>query len=185
MTDIQRSQLGPATHLRLVAPDDAATLARLFTDSWDHLRPFQPSREPAFFTEPGQRQRIESALAAADSGASVPFLIESGAGEIVGELTLSGITYGAFRSCAMGYWIRSDRLRHGHASAAVELALTHAFDTLHLHRVQAETLPENLASQAILDHAGFTSIGVAPDFLRINGAWRDHILFQRLNAEAD
>lgn len=169
------------TTLRLVAPEDAAALARIFKNSWEHLKPFQPARDPEFFTEAGQRQRIETALTGKAAGTSAPFVIVAGENEIVGELTPSGITYGAFRSCAMGYWVRADRLRRGHASAAVRLAISHAFDVLGLHRVQAEALPENVASQAILDHTGFTRIGLAPDYLRINGRWRDHILFQLLN----
>lgn len=173
------------TTLRLVEPKDAAALALVFENSWEHLKPFQPARDPEFFTEAGQHQRIETALADTAAGTSVPFVIEAGENEIVGELTLSGITYGAFRSCAMGYWVSADHLRRGHASAAVRLAVSHAFDVLGLHRVQAETLPENAASQAILDHTGFTRIGLAPDYLRIGGRWRDHVLYQLLNPGSD
>ncbi|MGZ4547737.1 MAG: GNAT family N-acetyltransferase, partial [Blastococcus sp.] len=49
-----------------------------------------------------------------------------------------------------------------------------------LHRVEAATLVDNLASQAVLRHTGFTLIGHAPGYLRIAGGWRDHMLFQCL-----
>ena len=55
-----------------------------------------------------------------------------------------------------------------------------AFGPLGLHRVEAGTLVDNGASQRVLEKNGFERIGVAPSYLRIAGAWRDHILFQRL-----
>ncbi|MFJ4296180.1 GNAT family N-acetyltransferase [Curtobacterium sp. NPDC089689] len=80
----------------------------------------------------------------------------------------------------MGYWVRGDRLRRGHATTAVRLAVAHAFGRLGLHRVQAETLPENVASQRVLERNGFVRFGTAPEYLRIAGEWRDHVMFQVL-----
>jgi [ribosomal protein S5]-alanine N-acetyltransferase len=54
-----------------------------------------------------------------------------------------------------------------------------AFEELELHRVEAGTLVDNVASQRVLEKNGFTRIGLARRYLRIAGAWRDHILFQR------
>jgi len=168
------------TRLRLIRVDDAATLAAVVTASADHLRPWEPTRSPSYFTEAGQHDVIVQALAAERAGTSVPFVIESVDGELLGRITLSGITRGALQSCAMGYWIRADRVRQGHASRAVRAAAAHAFDVLRLHRVQAETLPENVGSQRALQAAGFTRYGLAPEYLRIAGAWRDHVMFQLL-----
>lgn len=60
-----------------------------------------------------------------------------------------------------------------------------AFDELGLHRVQAETLVYNAASQAVLSRNGFDWIGMAPEYLKIAGRWQDHILFQRLSDDLD
>ena len=49
--------------------------------------------------------------------------------------------------------------------------------------MQGETLPENRASQVVLERNGFERIGFAPRFLRIAGQWRDHVLYQRVNDE--
>ncbi len=170
------------TSLRLVEPGDAAALAAIVTANADHLRPWEPVRAPAWFTEAGQHDGIVHALTAARAGTTVPFVIES-EGEIVGRITLSGITRGALQSCAMGYWVRGDRVRRGHATEAVRLAKAHAFDRLGLHRVQAETLPENATSQRVLERNGFVRFGLAPEYLRIAGVWRDHVMFQALAPE--
>lgn len=169
------------TCLRLVSLDDAAELSELVRANAAHLRPWEPAREEEFYTEKRQLELATLALKDYEAGTSVPFVIESSRAEILGRLTLSGVTRGALQSCALSYWIRADRLREGHASRAVLEAIAVAFKTLGLHRMQAETLPENLASQEVLKRAGFTLFGVAPKYLRINGEWRDHFMFQLLN----
>ena len=177
------SASAPGTRLRPIELGDARVLAQVVAASADHLRPWEPTRPPAYFTEAGQRVAVGSALAAAASGASAPFVIESDDGELLGRLTLSGITRGALQSCAMGYWVRGDRVGRGHATRAVAAALEHAFGRLSLHRVQAETLPENAASQRVLERNGFVRFGYAPQYLRIAGEWRDHVVFQVLAPE--
>ncbi len=59
-----------------------------------------------------------------------------------------------------------------------------AFRELGLHRVQAETLPENTASQRALERNGFARYGFAPKYIRIAGEWRDHVMFQVLAPDA-
>ena len=175
-----RRIMSTATRLRLVELADAAELAAIVTASADHLRPFEPTRPAAYFTEAGQRTIIGGLLAAAQTGGSVPFVIVGADDELLGRITLSGVTRGALQSCALGYWIRADRTREGHATRAVGWAVRHAFEELRLHRVQAETLPENTASQRALERNGFTRYGLAPQYLEIAGAWRDHVMFQLL-----
>ena len=34
---------------------------------------------------------------------------------------------------------------------------------------------------ALIQRLGFTRIGLAPQYLMIDGDWRDHVLWQRLN----
>jgi ribosomal-protein-alanine N-acetyltransferase len=172
--------MSTVTRLRRIELSDAAELAAIVTASADHLRPFEPTRPEAYFTEAGQRAIIGGLLAAAQTGGSVPFVVTGDGGELLGRITLSGVTRGALQSCALGYWIRADRTRQGHATRAVGLAVRHAFGELGLHRVQAETLPENTASQRALERNGFERYGLAPQYIRIAGRWRDHVMFQLL-----
>ena len=55
-----------------------------------------------------------------------------------------------------------------------------AFGKLGLHRVQAGTQPENLASQRVLIKNSFRQYGYAPEYLKLAGEWRDELLFQRV-----
>ena len=61
---------------------------------------------------------------------------------------------------------------------------TLAFDDLGLHRVQAETLPDNVRSQRVLARNGFVRYGLAPQYLTIAGRWQDFEMYQLLSPHA-
>jgi len=102
------------------------------------------------------------------------------ADRIVGRVTLSNIVRGPFQSCNIGYWISSADNGRGHATAAVAEIAELAFSELGLHRIEAGTLPHNVASQRVLQRNGFERFGFAKRYLQIAGQWQDHVLFQKL-----
>jgi RimJ/RimL family protein N-acetyltransferase len=57
-----------------------------------------------------------------------------------------------------------------------------AFGTLMLHRIEAGTLKHNIRSRRVLERNGFERFGLAPDYLRIDGRWQGHVMFQVINA---
>jgi len=63
---------------------------------------------------------------------------------------------------------------------AVVLATTWAFDALGAARVEARTDPENLASQRLLEKAGFTPEGVERSSREVNGHRYDMRCWARL-----
>jgi ribosomal-protein-alanine N-acetyltransferase len=102
-------------------------------------------------------------------------------GEVTGRITLDAITFGAFQSCTIGYWVALENNGRGLATAAVARMVQIAFDELGLHRIEAGTLLDNLRSQRVLATNGFIQYGLAPQFIKIAGRWQDHLLFQLLN----
>jgi RimJ/RimL family protein N-acetyltransferase len=85
------------------------------------------------------------------------------------------------QSCAIGYWVSAQHEGRGVATEAVAQVVDFAFNDLSVHPVQAETLPENVGSRIVLERNGFELFGLAPKYLKINGEWRDHLMFQLLN----
>ncbi|WP_081234718.1 GNAT family N-acetyltransferase [Clavibacter tessellarius] len=170
--------------IRLLTPDDAPALSELRLRSRAHLAPWEPIRPADHDTPAGQRADVEAALAQHALGLGVPLAILDDDGSVAGRVSLTGIVRGALESCAMGYWLAADRTGRGLTTSAVAAAVTLAFDDLNLHRVQAETLVRNAASQRVLARTGFTRYGLAPRYLRIAGEWQDHVMFQRLADDA-
>ncbi|WP_433385812.1 GNAT family N-acetyltransferase [Actinoplanes sp. CA-142083] len=164
---------------RLVATSDAPELAALFAANREFLAPWEPFRPEEFYTAEGQRSYLEDVLRQTAAGATVPHVIVDD-GRIVGRITLSGIIRGPFLSASLGYWVAESANGRGVASAAVARMTKLAFDELGLHRVDASTLVHNAASQRVLQRNGFQRYGLAPRYLKINGEWRDHVLFQLL-----
>lgn len=171
--------------MRGIALDDAAGLAESFVRNRAYMAPFEPVRPEAFYTERGQRARIEGLLAERDAGRMVPYVFtEAVTGAILGAINLGSIALGPLCSGGVGYWVDRDWNGKGLATAAVEEVCRVARDELGLHRVEAGTLLDNPGSQRVLMKAGFEPYGVAPRYLHIAGAWRDHRLFQRLLHDA-
>jgi ribosomal-protein-alanine N-acetyltransferase len=61
--------------------------------------------------------------------------------------------------------------------------VVHAFIRMDLSRIEAATLPENIASRALLERAGFKYEGVAQAYLQIDGRWRNHVLYANLRSD--
>ena len=59
----------------------------------------------------------------------------------------------------------------------------YSFHDLNLHRVMANYVPENERSGKLLERLGFVREGVAREYLRIAGQWRDHVLTARINPD--
>lgn len=162
---------------RLVRLEDAPILAGLLQVNRDFLAPWEPLRAGGYFTVEGQREAVRTALDQHEQGVSQPCVILD-AGRVVGRINLSSIVRGPFQSCHLGYWVSAAANGRGVATAAARDMVRVAFEELGLHRIEAGTLPHNVASQRVLERTGFTRFGLAPKYLHIAGEWQDHVLYQ-------
>jgi ribosomal-protein-alanine N-acetyltransferase len=168
---------------RLVTLDDVPALTRLLVDSREFMTPYEPSRPEEYFTEARQHDLVAEALEACEQGLSLPHVILDDEGAVAGRITLNTIVRGPFLSCAVGYWVGVDQGGRGLATRAVAEIKRVAFDDLGLHRIEASTLLDNVRSQRVLDRNGFTRIGLAPNYLKIDGRWQDMAIYQVLTTK--
>jgi ribosomal-protein-alanine N-acetyltransferase len=96
---------------------------------------------------------------------------------LVGQLTVSSITWGSLRSANIGYWVDEACAGRGITPTAVALAVDHCFGPAALHRVEVCIRPENTASLRVVHKLGFRAEGLRRAYLHIDGAWRDHEAF--------
>jgi ribosomal-protein-alanine N-acetyltransferase len=166
--------------IRPVVPGDAAVLSALYRAQREFLAPFEPVRAESFFTEATQRVRLAEIAERRRMGAGYSWLILDER-VVAGMISLSNVIRGPFQSANVGYFVAREHNGRGLATAAVRLVVEEAFTAVGLHRVEAGTLVDNVGSQRVLTKAGFEQFGLARRYLHIGGAWRDHVLFQRLS----
>lgn len=99
---------------------------------------------------------------------------ERGDGRIAGFININNVVEGAFQSGALGYGAFAPAAGRGLMSEGLTLIVRHAFTRLGLHRLEANIQPRNEGSINLVRRAGFRLEGYSPDFLFIDGAWRDH-----------
>jgi ribosomal-protein-alanine N-acetyltransferase len=121
------------------------------------------------------RQRRET-----KAGSLAPWVIrygETSRTPLIGQCTISNITFGAARSGSIGYWIDQAYAGRGLMPAAVALATDYAMQVMGLHRIEICIRPENAASLRVVEKLGFRYEGSRPRYLHIAGDWRDHHCF--------
>lgn len=168
--------------VRLAEPADDAQLADLLSRNRDYFRSGEPKRRDAYYTLDAQRRIIEQAVEPRRAGRALMFVIEED-GELAGRINLNSLIRGAFQSASVGYLVDQHMTGRGIATAALRLVIDIAFGELNLHRLQAETLTDNPASQRVLRRCGFVHAGRAPEYLKIDGRWQTNDLLQLINPD--
>jgi ribosomal-protein-alanine N-acetyltransferase len=159
--------------------EDADALAAAYVRNREHLARWDPDRPPEFYTVEGQRKEAVQRMELQERGLFALYVAVGPDGDLVGRLNIQNIVRGTMMGGVLGYWIDKDHTRRGVATAAVEFLEAEALD-LGLHRLEAGTQVENVASQRVLEARGFERYGLAPKLLFLNRAWRDHVLYQKL-----
>ncbi|HET7235902.1 MAG TPA: GNAT family N-acetyltransferase [Actinomycetota bacterium] len=106
-------------------------------------------------------------------------------GSPTGVAHLGQIVLRDFRSAYLGYSAFVPHEGKGLMREGLALVLRHAFETIGLHRVEANIQPENARSIALVERLGFRREGYSPRYLRIGGEWRDHVRYAILAEDVD
>jgi ribosomal-protein-alanine N-acetyltransferase len=120
----------------------------------------------------------------ARNGRSFSFVIWKGP-NLIGQITLGGVIYGALRGGHIGYWIDQEYANRGYTTQAVEILTRFGFDQLGLHRIEINIRPENAPSCRVAEKAGYHLEGSRARYLHIDGQWRDHITYVKENSTVE
>jgi ribosomal-protein-alanine N-acetyltransferase len=175
---------GEGVRLRPPRRADHTEWAELRSRSRAYLQPWEPSWPADDLTRSAYRRRLDAYARERAAGAAYRFLVfRTEDDALVGGLSLSNIRRGVAQTGTLGYWAGENFAGRGYTTAAVRASVRFAFKNLGLHRVEAACVPENDRSRRVLEKAGFESEGRARSYLKIDGVWRDHLLFARINDE--
>ncbi|MEZ5416969.1 MAG: arsinothricin resistance N-acetyltransferase ArsN1 family A [Vicinamibacterales bacterium] len=156
--------------VRPAVREDAPAITRIYNDG---IR----GRGATFET----RERETGEVAAWFDDARFPILVAEASGEIVGWAAAS--TYRA-RACYAGIAEYSIYVAGRHHGRGVGTALMPHFlaavEAAGFWKVLSRLFPENAASRALCARFGFREVGVYEKHGRLDGAWRDVVIVERL-----
>jgi len=167
--------------LKVLTPENTEELLEYYLKNRDHLSPFEPARDENFYTEEVQRKDLIENYKSYLNGESLNLGIFK-SNRLIGKIRISNIVLGVFRNAFVGYSMDKNEEGKGYMKEALRLVLDYAFNYMEIHRIEATTLVDNIKSQAVLLGCGFKEIGVSEKYLFINGEWRDHKIFYRINS---
>jgi RimJ/RimL family protein N-acetyltransferase len=152
--------------LRPPTPDDAPAIVAAVRSSVAELAPWMPWATVSYSEEEAHTW-MSGAL-----GDVHPFVMVDKDDELVGSCGLNKIDE-FNRSANLGYWVRSDRSRRGHATTATELIKEYGFAVAGLHRMEVIMSVRNEASRRVAEKSGAVYEGIARGALLLNGEFHD------------
>lgn len=172
-----RLSAGPLT-LRAPQEADLDALAAIWGD---------PQVVRYWSGDPLDRAQSEAKLAviiaANDSGDGMQWGIAlQPDGPLIGTCTIWKIDRGQ-RRAELGIILAAAQWGQGYAGHALRRVLQHAFETLQLHRLEADVDPDNAASLRLFEGRGFVREGLLRQRWFVSGQWRDTVLLGLLRPD--
>ena len=177
---------GDEVFLRPPRASDFVAWRELRAQSRAFLQPWEPTWPVDDLSRAAFRRRLMSYARDREIGVAYPFFVFRASDDALsGGITLSNVRRGVAQMGSVGYWCGRPFARQGLTLSAVRALSGFAFRTLALHRLEAACIPDNQPSRRLLAQAGFVEEGYAKAYLKINGGWRDHVLFGLLTPHRD
>lgn len=171
---------GRRVTLRPLVPSDFGEFQEVRTRCAPWLLKWEPRRPPGAPDVINNRSAFAARCRARDRerqlGTGSGFGIFAD-GRFAGEINLNGVQRGPFQSAYVGYWIDEACAGNGYVPEALVTLARHAFEDLHLHRLQVAIIPRNSASRRVAAKLGLREEGVAVRYLEIDGVWEDHVRY--------
>lgn len=172
--------------LQLATPSLAGPVADFYARNAEYLREWDPERPEDFCAIQHQKRALRTAAKNARKGTNFQFWLRLRHGEtakpvVIGMIALNSVIYGNFCSAYLAYKLDEAHTHQGLMGEALQKIIQVAFGELGLHRLEANIIPRNAASLALVEKAGFQPEGMARKYLQINGVWEDHLHMALLN----
>lgn len=149
--------------------DEAEFLAAVAASASLHAPWVAPPNTPQAYAQFLSRQSSQTTLSF--------FVRQNSDLSLVGVVNISQIVRGLFQSSYLGFYAFLASSGQGLMREGLEPALRHYFNTLGMHRIEANVQPSNSRSLQLVKRLGFRHEGFSPRYLFIDGAWRDHERF--------
>ena len=152
--------------------EDAADLFEVYSDPevmryWSSV---------AHANEGRTRESLRSIIDEVERGEAQQWALERKEdGRVIGSITLM-LEQGQPRA-ELGYILGREHWGHGYAAEAQRRTVAYAFEDLGLHRLEADTHPDNAASTRSLERLGFRREGRLRERWLVGGRFSDSVLW--------
>jgi len=148
------------------------------------LVPWEPAWDASSCSRRAFNRYFKNSNYLANMDRAYSFLIfKSDDKSLLGGINIGNIRRGVAQSASLGYWIGVTHARNGYMKESLKLLIPSLFIDLRLNRIEAATLEDNIASRNLLKKIGFKKEGILRKYLKINGSWRDHVLYGLLESD--
>lgn len=143
---------------------------------------FDRTTPEEFYTLDYQRKMLsaEQKLVLRSSGIRYYMFLKEQPDFIVGNVSFAYLTEESGHRCSIGYRTDAEHRCRGYAYEAASFLIPIISAEYHIKRIEADILPENEASLALIKKLGFEYEGVARGSHEIAGVERDHLRFSYL-----
>ncbi len=163
---------------------DALKWQKLRMASKSFLVPWEPSWDASSCSRRAFIRYLRNSNYLANMDRAYSFLIFKNEDKtLLGGINLGNVRRGVSQSASLGYWIGEVHSRNGYMKESLKILIPSLFVDLRLNRIEAATLEENVASRNLLKKLGFKKEGLLRNYLKINGVWRDHVLYGLLKKD--
>jgi phosphinothricin acetyltransferase len=162
--------------VRLATSDDAGAIARIYNDGI-------ADRIATFETEPRSAQQIQATLQ--DKGDRFPTVVVESDGEVVAWASAGAYRARPAYAGVAEHSVYVARSARGSGAGRVALeALCRTYAERGFWKIVSRIFPENTASLALHERCGFRVVGVYRRHGKLEDAWRDCVIVERLLEEA-
>ncbi len=151
-----------------------------------HFAPWEPPRSADFLEVEATRARLAAEVLSFANGQMWRYWLarHEQPDEIIGQCQVSMVSRGVAQNAWLGYNLDALQQGRGYMQEALVCLMGELFSPpVWLHRVQVAVRPDNAPSLRVMARMGFQEEGLCRDYLFINGAWRDHKIFARVNPD--
>lgn len=169
--------------LHILSDTAAAQVLQFYLANKEVFEAYETDRPQHFYTEEFQKTLLHCEFNLAVKQSALRFWVyeKLKQDKIIGTISLQNIKRGCFQSCELGYKFDQRFWGRGYARESVSKCIQVAFEELKLHRIEAQVLPENMASRRLLWNLGFELEGIRKQNVNLHGVWRDHELYGLLS----
>ena len=165
-------------YLRILKPDSASKVLKYYIRNHDFLKEWEPKRTKDFYTVQYQRRQLRYEYNMFKEKKLIRFwLFKKEDNKLIGNIGISNIVMGNFKSCFMSYKLDKNEINKGYITEAIKEVVRIMFDDYDLHRIEVNVVPYNERSLSVMKKLNFEEEGFSRRYLEINGNWEDHVHF--------